>query len=247
MGAENQEKSLVNEKKKDDRQRAYAFLVYEDSSNPDWLERLNQEHVEALVSPYHDRDFNPDGTPKKPHWHVMLMYDGKKSRAQINELRERVIGPDYNRKFEEIGTMRGYARYMCHMDNPEKAEYDKADVVALCGVDYDAIITLPGDDDRMIGDMMEYIREHEVRYYSDFMLMCKANNQDWFKLLVSRRSYVIIEFIKSEAAKAMHAEREAEREARHTVDYIMGRRLAKGVDPATGEVLEGADDVDSQD
>lgn len=218
--------------KRDERQRCYAFLAYEDSSYPDWEERLADEHIAALVSPWHDQDVNPSGEPKKKHKHVMLMFEGKKSIEQINEIRERVLGPDYNRGFENIGSMRGYARYLIHADNPEKAQYSRAEVRAYGGADYDAITALASDDTRMIGDIMEYIRANGVRYYSDFMLMCRDNNPEWFSMLISRKSYVVIEFIKSEAAKIRVAE-----EAEYRALYGRGYRLK--VDPATGELKEG--------
>lgn len=209
-------------KRVDERKRQYAFLVYEDSSYPDWMERLDQMHVEGLISPYHDKDMNPDGTQKKPHWHVLLMFEGKKSEAQINEIREKAIGPNYNKAFEDVGSLRGYARYLCHMDNPEKAQYERSEVRALGGADYDAIIMLPSDDVRMLGDVMEYIRTNNIRYFSDFLLICRDNNPDWFNMLVSRKSYVIIEFIKSETYKAQQRAREC---------------YERGVDPETGEVI----------
>lgn len=209
-------------KRVDERKRQYAFLVYEDSSYPDWIERLDQMHVEGFVSPYHNKDKNPDGTRKKPHWHVLLMFEGKKSEAQINEIREKAIGPNYNKAFEDVGSLRGYARYLCHMDNPEKAQYDRLEVRALGGADYDAVIMLPSDDVRMLGDVMEYIRANNIRYFSDFLLICRDNNPDWFNMLVSRKSYVIIEFIKSETYKVQQMERDC---------------YARGIDPATGEVL----------
>ena len=212
-GPGGQGETLINEQEtgRDSRQRAYAFLAYEDSSYPDWMDRLADEHIAALVSPYHDRDKNPDGSDKKPHWHVMLMFEGKKSLKQLNEIRERVLGPNYNRGLENIGSLRGYARYMCHLDNPEKAQYSRSEVRAFGGADYDAVIMLPGDDVKMLGDIIEYIRTNGVEYYSDFLLMCRDNMPDWFSMLVTRKSYVVIEFIKSESARRQREREEMER------------------------------------
>lgn len=191
------------------------------------MDRLGMEHIEAFVSPLHDRDTNPDGTQKKPHYHVMLMFDGKKSMAQIDEIRERCLGPNYNKATEDIGSPRGYARYLLHLDNPEKARYNREDVRELSGADYDAMISLPGDDVKAIGDIMQYIREHDIRYYSDFMLLCRDKQPDWFRMLVSRKSYTVVEFIKSEAVRREREERAA---------VVMRRRVR--VDPETGEILE---------
>ena len=73
-----QEKPRKTKRSGGDRARAFAFLVYEDSAYPDWMERLADLHIEAFVSPLHDKDVNPDGSLKKPHWHVLLYFSGKK-------------------------------------------------------------------------------------------------------------------------------------------------------------------------
>ena len=57
------------------RTRNFATVVYPESAPADWMERLDQCHVAALVSPLHDRDTNPSGEPKKPHYHVLLMFE----------------------------------------------------------------------------------------------------------------------------------------------------------------------------
>ena len=44
-----------------------------------WIEILKESHVACLVSPLHALDRLPDHTLKKPHYHVMLMFDGVKS------------------------------------------------------------------------------------------------------------------------------------------------------------------------
>ncbi len=240
---------MSGERKKgtsDKRARIYAFLAYKDSTYPDFKRRLDEEHVSALISPLHDRDKNPDGTLKKEHWHIMVMFSGKKSLAQVNEIRERVIGPGYNSGFEEVASMRGYARYMIHADNPEKAQYDRCDVTELGGADWDAITRLPGDDAKMLKEIMEYIRKNEVEYYSDFMLMCAENNPEWYTMLVSRKSYVVIEFIKSEScrrARIRYGNKCGIPSLRHdqlkgVLDILRDAGLCV-MDLRTGEVLDG--------
>lgn len=196
-------------RKKESRQRHYAFIVYEDSSPADWIERLKALHVEGLISPCHDKDVNPDGSAKKKHWHVLLTFQGLKSRAQIDEIREKTLGPDFNRAFEEVNSLRGYGRYLVHADNPEKAQYSRKDVTCLGGVDYDAVCALPSDDVAALAQIFEYIREKGIRYFSDFMLECSKSNQEWFSMLCTRKSFVVCAFIKSEAAKAKDEEKAA--------------------------------------
>ena len=52
------------------RTRNFATVIYPESAPSDWKEILNQEFIPAFISPLHDRDTNPTGEPKKPHYHV---------------------------------------------------------------------------------------------------------------------------------------------------------------------------------
>ena len=157
-----------------------------------WIEILNDTHVACLISPLHALDVNPDGTIKKPHYHVMLMFEGVKTQAQANEIFDRIAGVGK----EEVQSARGYARYLLHLDNPEKHQY-KEKPLCLGGVDYDAIIHLPGDDTANVKDMMRYIRVNQIRSFAQFCDICAMNNEEWFNALVHRTAYIIKEYIKS--------------------------------------------------
>ena len=60
------------------RTRNFATVVYPDSAPADWKEKLDQLHVAAFISPLHDKDINPNGEPKKAHYHVLVMFEGQK-------------------------------------------------------------------------------------------------------------------------------------------------------------------------
>ena len=64
--------------KREQRTRNFATVVYPESAPSDWIDKLDQLHVAALISPLHDKDTNPSGEPKKPHYHVLLMFEGVK-------------------------------------------------------------------------------------------------------------------------------------------------------------------------
>ena len=54
-------------------QNATAPKLYPESAPDGWRDALAEQHVQVLVSPLHDADVTADGTPKKPHWHVLAM------------------------------------------------------------------------------------------------------------------------------------------------------------------------------
>ena len=116
----------------DDRKRDYACVVYPDSAKKDWISIIADLKVPVFISPLHDQDVNPDGELKKPHYHVMFMFEGKKSEDQFDFIKS-LFGGVGN---ELILSRKGYARYLCHLDNPEKAQYHISEVISLCGANY---------------------------------------------------------------------------------------------------------------
>lgn len=179
------------------RTRTYAFIVYPDSAPANWRDILNGFHVEALISPLHDKDVNPDGSQKKPHWHVMIMFSSVKSTEQAADIRDAVGGVGW----ENVASTRGYARYLCHLDNPEKHRYDENDVVEMAGADYHEIVRRAGDGVRILREMMAFIRENNVYYYSDFVDYCNEEKPDWFEAIVTRYTYPVYTYIKARAKK----------------------------------------------
>ena len=107
------------------RTRNFATVVYPESAPFNWLEILSDQKVSAFVSPLHDKDINPNGEPKKEHYHVLIMFDSVKTIEQALDLFKLIGGVQY---CEQIQSIRGYARYLCHLDNPEKAQYNVDDI-----------------------------------------------------------------------------------------------------------------------
>lgn len=175
------------------RLRNFATVIYPESAPENWLETLDGLHVPAFVSPLHDRDINPDGQPKKAHWHVLIMFAGVKTQEQAQAVISAIGGVGC----ESVSTVRGYARYLVHADNPEKAQYSKSDVKAFSGADYDAITHLPTDDVKMIREMMEFIRANQIASFALFADICANGHEDWFRALVTKSAYFIKEYIKS--------------------------------------------------
>lgn len=103
------------------RTRNYACIVYPDSAPENWQNIVAESKIPCFISPLHDKDVNPDGTPKKPHYHVMVMYDGPKTEEQAKAFFSTFngVGP------EVVNSVRGYARYLKHMDNPENTNIQK--------------------------------------------------------------------------------------------------------------------------
>ena len=156
------------------RTRNYATVVYPESAPNDWIEVLTQQFVPCFISPLHDKDVNPGGEPKKPHYHVLIAFDGVKTSDQAKAIFEKIGGVGC----EVVQSLRGYARYLCHLDNPEKAQYDTRDVRSLSGANYDSVIGLPTDKYQAIRDMIKFCEENDIISYRKLLLYaeCERDN-----------------------------------------------------------------------
>lgn len=177
----------------DTRVRNFATVVYPESAPEHWQQILAEHFVPAFISPLHDQDLNPTGEPKKPHFHVMIMFEGKKSDDQAKEIFDSIGGVGV----ERVKSIRGYARYLCHLDNPEKAQYMPDDVRQLCGADYASTIGLAIDKYKAIDEIMDYIDDNNIISYRNLLQYCRKERRDWFRVLCDNGSYVILEYLKS--------------------------------------------------
>lgn len=184
-------------KKIDDRHRNFSTLIYLDSAPENWKELLSDLHVPIFISPFHEHDVNPDGEPKKPHYHVLIMYEGKKS---VNQVREDLSSTNCV-GLETVQSLRGMARYLCHLDNPEKYQYPISDVISLSGADYNHIIGLASDKYKCIGEIIDYIETNDIEAYSDLMRLTKDLHYNWYIFLCDNCTYVITEYLKSRTWK----------------------------------------------
>lgn len=190
-----------NEKvtKKDNRKRNWTCVVYPESAPKNWRDILDDEHIEWVESPLHDKDINGDGTKKKPHWHIALLFDGNKSYEQIKELTDKLSAP--SPKF--VQSVRALVRYFAHLDNPEKFQYLVSEIKGHGGVDL-AELLKPTASSRyeMISDMVEYINQNHVTEFMDFLVETKKTHfEDWFPLLCDSASFIIDKAIKSNRHK----------------------------------------------
>lgn len=200
----------------DDRFRNFEFIVYPDSATEDWKDFLKAIHVPVFISPLHDKDKwtrddiirHPDkkvGELKKPHYHVMLMFDGvKRPHAVYESFVRPILGVGYtDHDFDPepdiagiVNSKVGYARYLCHMDNPEKAPYSPADVEQYGGADYMFACNLPKDSVESLKGITEFINRNQVPSYALLMNWLMENKSDWF-LVASTHTLYLTQYIKS--------------------------------------------------
>lgn len=197
------------------RKRNWATVVYPESAPENWRDVLSDLHTPVFISPLHDRDINPDGSLKKKHWHVMLMFEGVKSVEQVEQIFSQIGGVGH----EIIQSIRGYARYLCHLDNPEKAQYDTGEVTQLGGADYFETINLPTDKFAAIREMQQFVLEHNITSYADLLDYSAEHNYDWFRCLCTNGTYVLKEYIKAHSWRSQQHRKSESLVEEHVEEY----------------------------
>lgn len=179
----------------DKRTRNWTAIVYADSAPENWRGILDESHVEWVESPYHDKDINGDGTPKKAHWHIAVCFGGVKTYNQVVEF----LAPLHCTIPQRINNLKSCVRYFSHLDNPEKHQYSIADIIGHGGIDIDSIFKVSVRERYLI--IREICEEIKLRGYSSFMeLMDVAMTEhfdDWFPLLCDNSAYIVTQYIKS--------------------------------------------------
>ncbi len=111
------------------KKRHWAFVLYPESAPSDWLDKLQLTGLQCAISPLHDKDVNPTGEEKKPHYHVIATYSGPTTYNSVKTLTDSLNCPIP----QALEQLRGYYRYLTHTDNPEKHQYNEADIVTVNG------------------------------------------------------------------------------------------------------------------
>lgn len=161
------------------KKRNWAFVLYPESAPADWLEQLQKTGLPCAISPLHDRDTNATGEPKKPHYHVMVFYQGPTAFSVVERYTKSLNQPIP----QPVEQVRGYYRYLTHKDNPEKAQYDEKDIQTLNGFDIGDFVELTkSETDRICKEILSYIIDNEILEYIDLLKVCMAEGTppDWF-------------------------------------------------------------------
>jgi len=187
---------------KDGRTRNWSFVIYPnegDECPANWRDILDDYHIPWIESPLHDKDTNPTGEIKKAHKHILLMFDNKKGFDQVKAITDALHAPIPL----PCHSATGMTRYMAHLDNPEKWQYDRADIIGHGGADVAAMLK-PNSASRyqLIAEMRDWVKQNDCDEMCDLMDYAAENRRDdWFPLLCDSCAYIIGEYIRSVRGK----------------------------------------------
>lgn len=187
---------MANNNKPDKRSRTWTCVAYPESAPENWRDLLDENHFQWLESPLHDKDTNPDGTVKKSHWHILLKFGSKKSYRQVdNIVKECLHGPNP----QVVHDLKGMIRYFVHIDNPEKYQYNREDLVEHGGFDIgNAFASSSIERYELIHEMIDFVRENEIEEISELIDYAVENRfDDWFPLLADNSLKIMDTYIKN--------------------------------------------------
>jgi len=198
----------MDEKKstvKDDRTRNWNFILYPDSAPADWREIIGSTNIEWVTSPLHDKDLNPDGEIKKAHYHVTLLFPGKKSFEQVKAITDSLNAPIPIK----CQSVKGSIRYMIHKDNPDKVQYDWNDIICYGGADLNALCAPTATERLQIQkDILSFIRDNGLDEFSDLIDgIEKMKNDEWLNVALNYSTISINAYLRSRRHKAEKAQR----------------------------------------
>ena len=162
------------------KKRNWAFVVYPESLPDDWENRLRLKGVMTAVSPLHDKDLNPTGEPKKPHYHIILSFGNPTTYNNVflitYELKGTIPIP--------LESVTGMYRYLTHKDNPEKAQYNEEDIKLFNGFDP---VTLLSETEsfQLLKQCIILIKENHIYQFEDLEFYLLENDlQDMFNVSI---------------------------------------------------------------
>lgn len=144
----------------------WAFILYPESAPKDWLDILRNTYNNVVISPLHDKDKKEDGTPDKPHYHVMVVFNNSTSSTTVDDLSDNL---NASRPIP-ISNAWNYYNYFDHNQVTGKAQYRHDAIVFLNGLTEYDIKTLSKDEERsMRFSILKFIKENHVCEFCDLV------------------------------------------------------------------------------
>lgn len=190
-----------------ERTRNWSAIMYPESIEKgadiwEWLEELK---TPVLVSPLHDKDREKDGTAKKAHYHVILMFDSVKTAAQVDVLLSAAPAAPEKKVFtiaQAVNSISGMARYLIHLDNPEKYQYNAENVRKFGGATYAQYIAGEQDKEKREVSQVREIMEVCAKCldFEEYVYVLVNDRPDLFACF-RRNSYFFAQIINARARK----------------------------------------------
>lgn len=168
------------------KKRNWAFVVYPESLPDNWVNDLRLKGTACAVSPLHDKDFNPTGEPKKPHYHIILSFNNPTTYNNVKSFSD-----DFNGTIPiPLESVVGYYRYLTHKDNPEKAQYSDDDIMLFNGFDPVELMT-DSEIHNLLKQVVVIILDNKIIEFEDLIIYLLEHDLHDLFISVEKHPYFI--------------------------------------------------------
>lgn len=167
-----------------EKSRFFWAELYPDSAPEGWLDDFRMLGKAFSVSPLHDKDKFEDGSPKKAHYHIIIDWGNTTTYRTIRKIWE-----SYNQPYPLIiNDPYAVYKYHCHLDDPQKYQYDVQDIRNFNKFDPAAYMELTKSEIDLIMDKIEnYIFDYRVTEFID--LVCRFRGDKDFKRVIRTHTW----------------------------------------------------------
>lgn len=178
------------------KKRAWALVCYPESLPSDWEDFLLHTGLEVAISPLHDKDINPDNSPKKPHYHIILVYQNPTTYKNVKDNICDYLKCPIPQPLESV---KGYYRYLTHQDNPEKYQYNSSEIVTLNGFDSTNYTNMSLTEiSAYLNKITDFIEDLQITEYRDLILLLKKDDELRFLVPIAQNKTLFLNaYIKS--------------------------------------------------
>ena len=181
--------------KSDLKKRNWTFVLYNDSCAKDWQEYLTATGVPYSYA-YHDKDFTEIGEPKKPHYHVLLCFDGPTTYNTMLDHAKRVGAA--NDVVQPVGSVRGIVRYFCHKDNPDKHQYPEDIIQCRNGFDPSDYFCMTVTQQKAFKrKVTSFIRDNDIEEYAELIDILMDSDDGEMYDIATQNTFYFTQYIKS--------------------------------------------------
>lgn len=183
------------------RAKYFATIIYPESAPENFVEIIDSWKVRCYLSPLHDKDLvknkksrksTSDKQYKKKHYHCLVFMPSLKSQSQMKFLFNQVGGVG----LEIVNDPILYARYLCHIDHPQKRRYSEDDVISFGNIPYKDYIKQKSDNASDINAVFQLCQEHDIMYFSDLLDYVRMSKPEYFDTVV-KYTYLFYSYLKS--------------------------------------------------
>lgn len=183
---------------KGDKGKYFAGVIYPESLPTDWRDQIQKTGLPCVISPLHDHDLNPDGTLKKPHYHIIFVFPNSTTYNNAKKIMDMLGQPAP----QILSSIKGYYRYLTHKDNPEKYQYSEDDITLINGfsiLDYTELTHR--EVEVLKRDIIKIIRDNDIIEYSDLINLLIDNEYFDLSDIASNNTIFFNNYISSKRNK----------------------------------------------